>query len=71
MFRKCVRNLVKKLEKTGYTCDRALSGRPRVSIEIGGEVHYAMTTGPLHIARNVFRNLDVRKTAKFCALICG
>ena len=60
---KSVRNLVKKFEKTGCTCDRPQSEWPRFLIKIGGEVHNTMTKGSLHTVRNVFRNLYLPKTA--------
>ena len=59
---KSVRNLVKRSGETWRSCDRPRSGRPHVPAEVAAEMHYMMTIGPLHTARNVSRNLDVPKT---------
>ena len=57
-----IHNLVKKFEEPGCTCDKSLSGRPRVLVEVVAEVHNTMTTGPL-ILQEVFPTiLDVPKT---------
>ena len=70
MLRKKVRNLVKKVEKTGCTCDRPRSGRPHVPVEVITEVHNKMTTGSLHAATSVFCNLYVPKISVF-EILCS
>lgn len=57
-----VRDLVRKFEETGCTCDRPRSGRPSVPVEVVAEVHNTITAGPLHTARSVARSLDLPKT---------
>ena len=58
---KTVHNLVMNFEETGWTCDRPLSGRSRVPVEVVAEMHNMITTGSLHTARSVSRNLNVPK----------
>ena len=62
---KSIRNLVKKFEETGCTCNRARSGLSRVFNEVVAKVHNRMITGPLHTARSVSRNLNAPEIALF------
>ena len=65
---KSVRSLIKKSEET--RCIWSRSGRPCVPVEVAAEAHNTMTTGPLHTARSLSRNLDAPKT-RVLQILCS
>lgn len=57
-----LRDLAKKFEETGCTCDRPRSGRPTVPEDAVTEVHHIVTSGHMQTARGTARVLDIPKT---------
>ncbi|GFY25886.1 hypothetical protein TNCV_1916361 [Trichonephila clavipes] len=60
-----LRDLVRKFEDTGCTCNKPRSGRPTVSEDVVMEVHHTVTAGhrnrKRHSARVGYSNSTVRK----------
>ena len=56
---RAVRNLIRKFEETGCTCDRSRSGRPAVPVEAVAEVHAAVDGVRRASARGVSRALNM------------
>lgn len=54
-----LRDLVRKFEDTGCTCDKPRSGRPTVSEDVVMEVHHTVTAGHTETARGIARVLDI------------
>ncbi|GFX55868.1 hypothetical protein TNCV_1427301 [Trichonephila clavipes] len=65
-----LRDLVRKFEDTGCTCNKPRSGRPTVSEDVVMEVHHTVTAGHTETARGIARVLDIRtqRSASSCAL---
>ncbi|GFU35794.1 uncharacterized protein TNCV_1083571 [Trichonephila clavipes] len=64
-----LRDLVRKFEDTGSTCNKPRSGRPTVSEDVVMEVHHTVTAGHTETARGIARVLDIRtqRSASSCA----
>ncbi|GFU34088.1 DUF4817 domain-containing protein [Trichonephila clavipes] len=54
-----LRDLVRKFEDTGCTCNKPRSGRPTVSEDVVMEVHHTVTAGHTETARGIARVLDI------------
>ena len=54
-----VRDLIRKFEETGCTCDQSRSGLPSVSVEAVAEVHATISEVPLASAHAVSRVLQL------------
>ena len=57
-----LRDLVRKFEVTGCTCDKPRSGRPTVSEDVVMEVLHTVTAGHKETARGIARVLNVPNT---------
>ncbi|GFX37216.1 hypothetical protein TNCV_994911 [Trichonephila clavipes] len=54
-----LRDLVRKFEDTGCTCNKPRSGRPTVSEDVVMEVHHTVTAGHTETVRGIARVLDI------------
>ncbi|GFX40283.1 hypothetical protein TNCV_4319161 [Trichonephila clavipes] len=64
-----LRELVRKFEDTGCTCNKPRSGRPTISEDVVMEVHHTVTAGHTETAKSIARVLDIRaqRSASSCA----
>ena len=57
-----LRDLERKFEDTGCTCDKLRSGRPTVSEDVVMKVHHTVTAGHRETVRGIARVLDIPNT---------